>query len=293
MIIIKIQGGLGNQLLQYSIGYCIAKDLQKEVAYDVSFFEENTKYTRRPYLLDKFTIDVRIATKDEIQKVKYPYGKLSEYYTLFKKALNKYYFKKYYIGYDKNFFAHVAKHDSLYLEGFWQSYKYYENNLIELSKRISLRDTSVIDTAKNELSFNTKLPVLVHIRRGDFVGEGNSNQALSVEYYKKAVDAFEKKVSRHTYYIFSDDITWVKQELGHLFRDSINSVFVSTLGMKDYEEFSLMKDCQHAILSNSTFCWFSTLLTNSQDKIVIYPRDWKNPYLNDDPDICPAQWQGV
>lgn len=275
MIIIKIQGGLGNQLLQYSVGYVLKHDLKKDIDYDLSFFDELTKYTKRPYLLDKFNLDVRIATKEEIERAKYPYGKLSEYYGLCKRIFNKYIFKKYYIGYNKNFFANVSKQNSMYLEGFWQSYKYYENNLDGLSRIISLRDNSVVEKIKQELSFDSKISVLVHIRRGDFIDTGKSDRTLPVEYYRKAVAVLEKKVSRQTYYVFSDDVSWVKQELGSLFKEDVNAVYVSSLGMQDYEEFSFMKDCQHAILSNSTFCWFSTLLTNTPNKVVIYPNDWK------------------
>jgi hypothetical protein len=83
MIIIKVQGGLGNQLLQYSIGYVIAKNFGKVVAYDLSFFDTENKYTKRPYLLDKFALDVRVATKEEIEKTKFPYGKLSKMYDFF------------------------------------------------------------------------------------------------------------------------------------------------------------------------------------------------------------------
>ena len=74
MIIVKVQGGLGNQLLQYSIGRIIATRFHKDVAYDLSFFDQDTKYTKRPYLLDLFKVTVRKATKEEIENTRYPYG---------------------------------------------------------------------------------------------------------------------------------------------------------------------------------------------------------------------------
>ena len=290
MIIIKIQGGLGNQLLQYSIGQVIARNLKKDVAYDLSFFDEENKYTKRPYLLDKFVVDVRVATREEIKKAKLPYGIISKYYSLCMRVLNKYLFKKYYIGYDKDFMAHVAKSKSLYLEGFWQGYKYYEKNLEELNTLITLKDMSSIEKFKQEFNFSTKNSVSVHIRRGDFTKKNAGTKVVPKEYYEKAVPFLEKKVANPTYYIFSDDIEWVKQEMGGLFKDV---VYVSSSSLKDYEEFMLMKECNHAILSNSTFCWFSTLLTNTKEKVVVYPNNWENVYLNKDKHICPPEWQGL
>ena len=142
MIIIKVQGGLGNQLLQYSIGQVIALRYNKEVAYDVRFFESETQYTKRPYLLNFFNTHVRIATEQEIQNVRYPFGNLSEILEKVTRASNKFIFKKYYIGYREDFFAYVAKSDSLYLEGYWQSYQYFEGYLEKLSEDISLKDTT-------------------------------------------------------------------------------------------------------------------------------------------------------
>lgn len=298
MIIIKVQGGLGNQLLQYSIGRVIAEKFNKDVAYDLSFFEQDSKYTKRPYLLDKFTTDVRVATETEILKARYPYGVFSKVFSLVGRFLNKYFFKKYYIAYDKNFFSRVQKNDNLYLEGFWQGYRYYEDYLPLLSSEITLKDSVSLEKIakfKQYLSFDSKVSVSVHIRRGDFLNKNAGTKVVLPEYYEQAVPLLENKIPTPTYYVFSDDINWVKEEMGHLFNDVIyvSSLSVQDETLTDYEEFILMKECRHAILSNSTFCWFATLLTNSPSKVVFYPNDWKNVFLNKDKNICPQGWQGL
>ena len=291
MIIIKVQGGLGNQLLQYSIGRVLTTKYSKEVKYDLSFFELDTKYTKRPYLLDKFMVTVDVATNEEIKKVRYPLGFVSNMFDLSKRALNKYLFKKYYIGYDKNFFTYITNNKNLYLEGFWQCYRYYEESLPTLSKEISLKDTSTIDAFKIKVSFLESNSVSVHIRRGDFLNKNAGTKIVEKEYYESAIPLLEQRIEDPTYYIFSDDIEWVKREMGHLFK---KVVYVSSFGFSDYEEFSLVKECKNAILSNSTFCWMATLLTNSPEKVVVYPKDWKNSYLNKDTElICPPLWVGV
>ncbi len=293
MIVIKIQGGLGNQLLQYSIGQVLATNYHKEVAYDLSFFDADTKYTKRPYLLDLFNFTVRKATQEEIKKAKYPYGIISKVFVMIKKILNKYFFKKYYIGYDKNFLPRVIKADYLYLEGFWQGYKYYEKNLKQLNELIKLKDMTQVEAFKHQIIFNEESSVSVHIRRGDFLKKNAGTKAVPKEYYMRAVPLLEKKILNPTYYVFSDDIEWVKQEMKTLFREGVNAVFVSSYNLPDYQEFMLINNCRHAILSNSTFCWYSTLLTDSEEKVVIFPNNWENEYLNKDPNICPPHWIGA
>ena len=291
MIIIKVQGGLGNQLLQYSIGQVIALRYNKEAAYDVRFFESETQYTKRPYLLNFFNTHVRIATEQEIQNVRYPFGNLSEILEKVTRASNKFIFKKYYIGYREDFFAYVAKSDSLYLEGYWQSYQYFEGYLEKLSEDISLKDTTQLKKLKDSLLFREYTSVAVHVRRSDFLKAGGGVQVLGREYYEKAVKEIGKFVPDPVYCIFSDDVVWVKEHLGDLFT---KAVFPSEFKCTDYEEFALMKECDHAIIANSTFSFFSTLLTNSETKIVICPDDWQNIYLKDkEIPVCPRLWKRV
>lgn len=287
MIIIKVQGGLGNQLLQYSIGRVLSTLYSKEVAYDISVFEHETKYTTRPYLLDKFIMNMRVATNDEIRRVRYPYGIVSKMTSLCNKLLNKFIFKKYYIGYDEHFLELASKKSGAYFEGYWQSYQYYKNSLEILSDEITLRDTTHLRKIKDDISFDIKNSVAVHIRRGDYLKAGVGLEVLTKEYYVKAVAEIEKQVENPTYYIFSDDSDYVKKEMGELFKDV---VFVSTLNLTDYEEFSLLKECHHAIIANSTFSWFPSLLRNPEGKVVVAPKDWKNSFLKNDINLCPMEW---
>lgn len=290
MHIIKVQGGLGNQLLQYGIGQVLKSRFKKEVEYDATFFETNTKYTKRVYMLDKFMIDVPFVDSSVIENTRYPYGKISKIFSQVKRALNKYIFKQYYIGYEKRFFELVQKEKNAYFEGFWQSYKYYEENIDELAKLIVLRDMSAVESFKREYSFDEKVSVSVHIRRGDFTKKDAGTKVVPTEYYREAVKQLEQKIENPTYFVFSDDIEWVKETLGDLFKDV---VYVSSLPLADYEEFMILKACKHAILSNSTYCWFSTLLNPFPGKVVFYPNDWQNEFLNKSGPICSPDWHGI
>ena len=158
-----------------------------------------------------------------------------------------------------------------------------------LSKEVSLKDGENIKSLEERIS-GELFSVAVHIRRGDYLNLGAGAKVLGVDYYKDAVSCIKSNIQTPKYYIFSDDIEWVKKEMGDLFTDVY---YVSSEGFSECEEFVLMKACTHAITANSTFSWFSVLLTNKDTKIVIYPKDWKNPYLQGDTNICPPNWLSV
>lgn len=291
MIIIKIQGGLGNQLMQYSLGRLLESLYNKEISYDLSFFSSNNKYTKRPYLLDKFVFNVRSATQNEIETIKYPLGFFSKVINVLKRILNKFIIKSYNIGYDKNFIKKVQKNENLYLEGFWQSYSYYEPILELLRKEIILKEEFSCNILSCIKEINFKNSVAVHIRRGDYLTSGSGLKTLDIDYYKKAVTEIENRLNDPHYYIFSDDSVWVKDSMSSLFK---NYTFVDQYMLTDYEEFILMTKYKNAIIANSTFSWFASLLNINLDKNIVSPLDWKNVHLmKSSKKICPPSWISV
>ena len=288
MIIIKMQGGLGNQMLQYSIGKIISlKYPGKKVLFDMTFYQDPGVYTKRPYMLDKFTTSVVSATTDEIEKTRYPYGFFSKVGVSLYKVVNRFFIKKYYVGYDASFLKRVASKDNMYLEGYWQSFSYYKEYIRELRNDFTLLDESNVNRARKDSGFETCASVAVHVRRGDYVSQGPNSLALGKDYYIKAADFFNRELPGARYYIFSDDVEWVKQELGHLFK---NAVYVNSYNLKDFEEFFFMSKCDHAIIANSTFSWLAAVLSYSLEKKVTYPKIWNNSLLKIDENLCPKDW---
>jgi hypothetical protein len=291
MIIIKVQGGLGNQLIQYCFGNVLATQYGKEVAYDLSFFDSSTKYTKRPYVLDLFAITVRVATEEEVSTVRYPFffSKTLEY---LKKLITKFFLRNYDISYTPGLIETIVKSDSLYLQGYWQSYRYYLSYIEELNSSIALKDMSQVEKVYKGLiaSSSSRELVSVHIRRGDYLSHGGTDMTLPTEYYKNAVHSVRESVKDPLFVVFSDDNAWVKQEMGDLFN---GAVYAESFHLKDEEEFMLMKLCNHAIIANSTFSWLAALLGDRNTKTVVYSTDWKNPFLNGGEDICPPHWKGM
>lgn len=281
MIIIKIQGGLGNQLFQYALGRTIEKKYKKEVKYDTSFFDIQQKFTPRVFLLDKFNTEIKIASDSEVKKAK---GFLNYY---IKKTLNKFLIKKYHIAYEPDYLESIGGKDSKYLEGYWQSSRYVEPSIPELKKEIVLEnETQQFKKISEEISNSES--VAMHIRRGDYLNTGGGLEVLDISYYEEANNFISEKIKDIKYYIFTDDVTWAKENLGFLGKDNV--VYASDLGLNDYEELVLMSQCKHLIIANSSFSWWGAVLNDNKDPIIICPQDWKNALLKNDENLCPKEW---
>ena len=287
MIIIKIQGGLGNQLFQYAIGRLLEIKYAKTVAYDTNFYALHNGYTQRLFLLDRFQVRMRIATTEEIKRVKYPFGFFSKGIVLVKKVLNKFIFKNYQVVYDNTFLPSLEKKDSAYLEGFWQSCDYTNQVIVLLRQELVLQEPVRQELEEYIQKVTSRNSVFVHIRRGDYVQGGKDLQTLDVEYYKKAVELIESKVENPVYYIFSDDITWVENSMAFLFNEVI---YLKEGVLKDYEELVLMSFCKHGIIANSSFSWWGAMLSGEKKRTIICPKDWKNVHFKKDTHICPKEW---
>lgn len=290
MIIIKVQGGLGNQLFQYSFGQLLSVVHNKEVAYDLSFFKESHPYTKRAYLLDQLGFTLREAALEEIKKTKYPYGGVSFLIWWFKKIVNKFFIKKYHIAYEEGFVDEIAKNDSKYLEGYFQSYQYVMPVLEKLQKELHYSGGDIYrEFSKKIVESNS---VFVHVRRGDYFTGGKNLGVVDISYYKKAAAYINAHVVSPRYYIFSDDILWVKDTMWKIFPDA---VYVPDGEISDVEEIVYMTHAHHGIIANSTFSWWGAMLMKGKvDKksIIVCPEHWNNIYIQTK-DICPPEWVRV
>ena len=266
MIIIKIKGGLGNQLFQYAVGRALALHHRLPLKLDLTIFKT---YKLHRYLLDQFAIQAEIATEDEIIKLK---GRNNVLFSALRKAglvKRKSYLKEKRSSY---FDASVFKNDDVYLDGYWQNELYFsdirEELLRDLTSISSMSDLGVVYMEGIKKSNSVSL----HVRRGNYLNLKNFN-VLDIDYYMKAVEYIRKNVEKPTFYIFSDDLEWCKNSLGFL----DNCVFVDST-KTEIDDLKLMSFCQHNIIANSSFSWWGAWLNQNCKKTVIAPKDW---LLND------------
>ena len=282
MIIVKLNGGLGNQLFQYSLGRKLSLKNNDVFKLDLSDF---TADNPRSYSLGEFNIIENFASDEDINKIKKSgvwklVDKLKPYC---KRSAIKY------KGYD--FDPNILKlSGNFYLDGYWQSEKYFQDIKNIIRKEVTLKNpienkyADLISQIKNTNS------VSIHIRRGDYITNKKFSKVynlLDEKYYQKAVKFIAEKISDPHFFIFSDNINWVKQNLNIPYLKTFVSGDNET---KDYEELILMSLCQHNIIANSSFSWWGAWLNKNADKIVISPDKWFNDKIGNAKDLIPENW---
>lgn len=271
-IVLKLQGGMGNQMFQYAFGRKIQKKTGRKLILDISDF----KYDKagRKYALGFFMLPKTIEI-DSSGKYNYKYDQRRNWIIkLFVKLCPEILFdmgKKFgiYIWEDIRFlpFEIDEKLSNIYVHGLWQSESYFHE--IRDAVKKELRVAGEFSQSDEEIvkKMRTVNSVCVHIRRGDFLSSENNLVVCGLDYYYEAKNIIQQLVNDPFYFVFSDDPEWVKKNLW-----SENVTIVSGNRM-DYEEFRLMYNCKNYIISNSTFSWWASYIGNNNG-VVVAPKRW-------------------
>jgi len=285
MIIIHVMGGLGNQLYQYAM-YEKLKMLGKEVKLDLYDYKEAVGEDRewRDLELDYFeglaydvcSLSERTVFLDNSRK-------------FFDRVRRKLFGRKDRIVREtESYMPELFDMDNVYLHGFWNSEKYYEDMIPELWQKIVFppssneKNISCINEMENINS------VAIHIRRSDYLKVADGKRYMGIctdEYYKAAMDYIEKHVENPVYYIFSDDEEYARE---HFCNDNMKIVYWNK-GKDSFYDMQLMSCCKHNICANSTFSLWGARLNTHPDKIMIRPLRHDN-YDESSPDKIKEEW---
>ncbi len=277
MIIIRLKGGLGNQLFQYAFGRLLSIRNGAEVKY---IFSNNGSDIQREYKLDKFNAVVEIASDEEVQKTRYSLGFFSKIIELFKIKI----LREFNIGYVPG----LLNKKNGYFEGYWQSYKYLEPIKKELLEEVSLKNPDSIKKYAILNKIENTNSVCVNVRRGDYVSNPKNAAeyvTFGMEYYESAFKLIKEKVVTPTLFIMSDDIEWCKNN----FKTDLPIVFFDP-SISDYESFIIASKCKHNIITNSSYAFWIAWLNQNPNKIVIAPKKWNNRHVNEYKDLLPPEW---
>jgi hypothetical protein len=292
MIIVNLTGGIGNQMFQYAAARRVSYVNNTQLYLDLSWFNESGLGTNRKYELEVFNIVSKVATPSDIAPFKT--GKQNPLTRRLPNFLKKIVFHTNQTHISEKDFSFDSDmlnvKDNVYLDGYWQSEKYF----IDIEQIVRREFAFKTDpTEKNRQASNIIISsesVSVHIRRGDYVTlpQANAFHGLCpAEYYRSASDKIAKQVSKPVFFIFSDDITWVKDnlKLGH------ETIFIDHNDPDHgYEDLRLMSLCKHHIIANSSFSWWGAWLNPSPHKIVIAPQIWFQKASHDTRDLIPPAW---
>lgn len=155
------------------------------------------------------------------------------------------------------------------LQGYFQSEKYF-NHCSDLIRNTFIPSKEIAFMCA-EYFFHYPVTCSVHVRRGDYVGNPFYAQ-LDINYYKQAIEYIKETTGTERFLIFSDDINWCKDHF-------IGDEYEFSEGKKDVEDLFLMAECNHNIISNSSFSWWASYLNRYLDKTIVAPNknNWFAP----------------
>lgn len=282
MIIIKLWGGMCNQMFQYAFGYALSKKVSDDIAFETMFFDNQPSFVGKrniisteDFNLSKLIFSKRpsaaniFETKYINRLLRYTTGYSHSITSNFKMILEKHlhYYKE--IPYSKGIVN--------YYDGYWQSGNYFREYRNEILLEFTPSDQIIDSVNKWKKEINSTETVAVHIRRGDYQNRVNKiNSAFykiknDISYYLRSMDYMMNVLDNPKFCFFSDDINWCKDIFGDKY---MNIVFVENKG-KDaalLDLFSISK-CEHGIMSPSSFSWWGNWLRNDEtESIVICPQ---------------------
>ncbi len=314
MIIIQLAGGLGNQMFQYAL-YLQLKDLGREVKIDdVSGFEQDAQ--RMPALAP-FGITYERPSGEELRKMLD--SSMLPWHRVRRKLFGRH--KKSYFEQGKLFIPEVLTWDDIYLEGYWQTEKYFQpvekqvrdaydtDRLSAYMEKAGLwssgesGDAGKAGKEKKGRSenggerksagqylqeINNGCSVSLHVRRGDYLTPENQNLYGGIctdAYYIEGIRQMRERYPGCRFFLFTNDREWARRQFGQD-RDKedadITWVDLQGAGDNDYMEFLLMSRCKHHILANSSFSWWASYLNKNPGKTVLAPQRWLNGADNSD-----------
>ena len=192
-------------------------------------------------------------------------------------------------GYDP---AVAGVKGGLYLDGYWQSEKYFKDIRGSLLEEFSLKGAM----PENMLNFSRRIremnSVSLHFRRGDYFSNPQVNSVHGVctqHYYSAAVERMASLAADSHFFIFSDEPEWVRSNVKLNFPMTI---VADEFRGEGYQELLLMSMCRHNIIANSSFSWWGAWLNQNDEKIVLAPKRWFNESLVDYDvnDLLPGEW---
>ena len=305
MIIIKVMGGLGNQMQQYAL-YEKFRFLGKEARLDISWFEdaaqqENVLAKRELELRQFEDLRFETASREECAALlqvrtgpKAGKGKgdvlsgAAAFWRKVKRKLDP--------ASDPHFFETDMYHPEIfsfsdkYLEGHWACEKYYHDILPLLREKIRFPQSRNPQNVRTAERMEAENSVSVHIRRGDYLDPENAGMFGGIctdAYYEAAMDYVQERLPGAHFYLFSDDTAYLKEH----FRGEQYTVVDWNRGADNFYDCWLMSRCRANICANSTFSFWGARLNGREDQLLIRPAKHKNSQVID-PERMHELWEG-
>lgn len=273
MIIVKLKGGLGNQMFQIYTGISYALDQKIDYSFSDNFYRSNhPNTTPRGTYWD--TIFKNISKNMSNGKI----GK--EYVNHLQKSYNWYKLP-------------ILK--NITLNGYFQSHKYFSHNIGKINEILNIPEMQA--EIRLKYPYDYKNFCSIHVRLGDYKKYPEHHINLDKNYFLEALKMIFKIRGKKEYLVFyeAEDLGMVKEIIQHIEDQKINNritfKYIDTQ-IPDYEQLLIMSCCESHIISNSSFSWWAAYLNNHPKKCVVRPSQWFGPKIKSKiTDLCPTSWK--
>lgn len=288
IVVVKLQGGLGNQMFQYASASSVARRRGADLLLDLRFLlgrRPRPSFVFRDLALNRLNVPIELAGPYELSCFN---ERASVLRRLLARSLR---------GRIRSIYESlpgpmqdeaVEGSGSLYMDGYWQNPGYFIGDAGLIRERFELIDPpSELDCpVLRRISRGNS--VCIHVRRSDFVGS-SVHPSVGVEYYKRAISVVGSKVERPEYFVFSDDVEYCKNAFCWL--EGAVFVGISDTGGRDDWCHFIMRKCSHYVIANSTFSWWAAFLGQVASSCVVVPRAWfESGFYDVGGDLCLPGW---
>ena len=275
-LILRLSGGLGNQLFQYAAAMRISGAGGHSIILDDSSYLRNKDRVEQ---LSKLGITkgkapdwIRATTKLPMRLVA-----ILVRAGLYKLVAGR---KTHWIrNYSPNHRinpTHGVLYDYIILEGLFQN----NDNVSPIITKLS--DDLLVLKRRKILRQTWQPTIAIHVRLCDYIAHPTLDVCDS-SYYQRAISFCKRRLPAARFILFSDNCVAAKE----IIKKSDIEVFT---GKSDIECFYAMSECDHFIIPNSTFSWWAARLQNTAQKIVVMPKFWYRSARADEVDMVPSGW---
>ena len=254
-MIVRIHGGLANQMFQYAFGESVSAVRKEEVFYHREGPDRLFPFNIRP-----------IEYRPESAPL---FGDICQY--------------------DPRVYS--APNGTSFV-GCWQSEKFFDADKVrlELSFRVEMSDES--KRVADDIMKVDSASAFLHVRRGDYVFANNQkfHGMPTMRYYNEVVERIRARYEGAHFWVFSDDPEWCSANFPSNFTVVGHNKIVSRdIPGQEHEDIWLMSLCHHGAIANSSFSWWGAWFGTQADKLVFAPKQWFVASV-ESKDICPDRW---
>lgn len=284
MIIVKLIGGLGNQLFIYAFGRSLAYDLNEELYLDISRYGFNIHVEHLVYGLHPYNIKGIVGNySPDAYKIRSP-SFFSEDMNIYENGGNltlRGRFYKNLLFDNMNDIKTPAYFTGDYMRGYDENERFtitenffkHNKNLIHEDLKYLLEITDeykeIIEDMRNHDS------IAINLRRGDYKNHPEFGMC-SASYFNKAIEEIVTDLDNPKFFIFTEDHEWAEKHLNinYPYRHIVFTKDKNLIGNGYSQLLKAMSSCDHFIISNSTFAWWGAWLGENPNKKIIAPRPW-------------------